>query len=146
MLVKFLRQSRFWLNAMFGKLVFLCVYYINWKVGWSRALYLTLKLNFFALNRFPQKSFGYVKQRLFGFEIQIFRRISFNATYLDQEYLEVLRHNGKWLPFVGHFVTVNGRGSIIYNVIVVASNDNESSQVTLSRFSVCVPVEAEHCI
>ena len=43
---------------------------------------------------------------------------------------------------MGHFVTVNGRGSIIYNVIVVASNDNESSQVTLSRFSVCVPVPA----
>ena len=43
-------------------------------------------------------------------------------------------------PLVGHFVTVNGRGSITYNVIVVASNDNESSQVTLSRFSICVPV------
>ena len=27
-------------------------------------------------------------------------------------------------------------------MIVVASNDNESSQVTLSRFSVCVPVPA----
>ena len=43
-------------------------------------------------------------------------------------------------PFADHFVTVNGRGSIIYNVIVVASNDNESSQVTLPRFSICVPV------
>ena len=41
-------------------------------------------------------------------------------------------------PFVGHFVSVNGRGSIIYNVIVVASNDNEFSQVTLPRFSICV--------
>ena len=40
-------------------------------------------------------------------------------------------------PFVGDFVTV---WSTIYNVIVVASNDNESSQVTLSRFSICVPV------
>ena len=29
---------------------------------------------------------------------------------------------------------------MIYNVIVVASNDNESSQVTLPRFSICVPV------
>ena len=41
-------------------------------------------------------------------------------------------------PFVGHFVSVNGRGSIIYNVIVVASNDNEFSQVTLPRFSIGV--------
>ena len=38
-------------------------------------------------------------------------------------------------PFVGHFVT----GSIIYNVIVVKSNDNESSQVTLPGLSICVP-------
>ena len=38
---------------------------------------------------------------------------------------------------MGHFVTV---WSIIYNVIVVASNDNESSQVTLPLFSICVPV------
>ena len=30
--------------------------------------------------------------------------------------------------------------SIIYTVIVVASNDNESSQVTLAGFSICVPV------
>ena len=29
---------------------------------------------------------------------------------------------------------------MIYNVIVVASNDNESSQVTLPRFLLCVPV------
>ena len=29
---------------------------------------------------------------------------------------------------------------VAYNVIVVASNDNESSQVTLPRFSICVPV------
>ena len=40
-------------------------------------------------------------------------------------------------PFMGHFVTVNVRS---YNVIVVASNDNESSQVTLPGFSICVPV------
>ena len=45
-------------------------------------------------------------------------------------------------PFVGHFVTVNRQGSITYNVIVVASNDNESSQVTLPRFPICVPVPA----
>ena len=31
---------------------------------------------------------------------------------------------------------------MIYNVIVVASNDNESSQVTLPRFSICAPVPA----
>ena len=43
-------------------------------------------------------------------------------------------------PFVGHFVTVNGRGSIIYNVTVVASNDNEWSQVTLPCFSICIPM------
>ena len=30
--------------------------------------------------------------------------------------------------------------SIIYNVIVVASNDNESSQVTLPGLSICLPV------
>ena len=30
--------------------------------------------------------------------------------------------------------------SVINNVIVVASNDNESSQVTLPGFSICVPV------
>ena len=36
--------------------------------------------------------------------------------------------------------SLNGRGSIRYNVIVVASNDNESSQVTLQRFSICIPV------
>ena len=42
-------------------------------------------------------------------------------------------------PFMGHFVTVI-KWSIIYNVIVVASNDNESSQVTLPGFSICVPV------
>ena len=36
--------------------------------------------------------------------------------------------------------SLNGRGSIIYNVIVVASNDNESSQVTVPGFSICVPV------
>ena len=41
-------------------------------------------------------------------------------------------------PFVGHFVSVTGRGSIIYNVIAVASNDNTFSQVTLPRFSICV--------
>ena len=29
---------------------------------------------------------------------------------------------------------------MLYNVIVVASNDNESSQVTLPRFSICIPV------
>ena len=29
---------------------------------------------------------------------------------------------------------------MIYNVIVVASNNNESSQVTLPRFLICVPV------
>ena len=29
---------------------------------------------------------------------------------------------------------------MIYNVIVVASNDNESSQVTLPRFLLCAPV------
>ena len=40
------------------------------------------------------------------------------------------------------FVTVNRQASIIYNVIVVASNDNESSQVTLPRFSICAPVPA----
>ena len=40
---------------------------------------------------------------------------------------------------MGHFVTVI-KWSIIYNVIVVASNDNESSQVTLPGFSICVPV------
>ena len=40
------------------------------------------------------------------------------------------------------FVTVNRQGSILYNVIVVASNDNESSQVTLPRFSICAPVPA----
>ena len=40
-------------------------------------------------------------------------------------------------PFMGHFVTVNVRS---YNVIVVASNDNESSQVTLPGLSICVPV------
>ena len=39
-------------------------------------------------------------------------------------------------------MTVNRQGSILYNVIVVASNDNESSQVTLSRFSICAPVPA----
>ena len=39
-------------------------------------------------------------------------------------------------PFMGHFVTVDVRS---YNVIVVASNDNESSQVTLPGFSICVP-------
>ena len=32
--------------------------------------------------------------------------------------------------------------SIIYNVIVVASNDNESSQVTLPGFSICLLVPA----
>ena len=37
-------------------------------------------------------------------------------------------------PFVGHFVTVI-KWSIIYNVIVVASNENELSQVTLPGFS-----------
>ena len=40
---------------------------------------------------------------------------------------------------MGHFVTVI-KWSIIYNVIVVASNENESSQVTLPGFSICVPV------
>ena len=44
---------------------------------------------------------------------------------------------------MGHFVTVYYRPlkwSIIYNVIVVASNDNKSSQVTLTGFSICLPV------
>ena len=36
--------------------------------------------------------------------------------------------------------SLNGRGSIIYNIIVVASTGNESSQVTLPGFSICVPV------
>ena len=44
-------------------------------------------------------------------------------------------------PFVGHFVTVMVDNiQWLYNVIVVASNDNESSQVTLPGFSICVPV------
>ena len=33
-----------------------------------------------------------------------------------------------------------GQWSIIYNLIVVASSDNESSQDTLPGFSICVPV------
>ena len=44
-------------------------------------------------------------------------------------------------PFVGHFVTVFTmvtEWSIINNVIVVVSNDNESSQVTLPGFPVPV--------
>ena len=36
--------------------------------------------------------------------------------------------------------SLNGRGSIIYNMIVVASTGNESSQVTLPGFSICVPL------
>ena len=42
-------------------------------------------------------------------------------------------------PFVGQFVTVMV-DNIQCNVIVVASNDNESSQVTLPGFLICVPV------
>ena len=50
-------------------------------------------------------------------------------------------------PIVGHFVTINGRCYwSIYNKIVVASNDNQLSQVTLPGFSICVRVPVIRCL
>ena len=83
-------------------------------------MYPTLKLNFFALNHFPQKSFGYEKERLFGF-----RNADF-WTYFIQYHILRLKVIF-WQVFI--FIKEGSR-----NVIIFSSESKRIAQFAFNTY------------